>query len=165
LHKALQVHSASLHSPPRAVLFSLAVLRHSETEGTRLVGYVEMGRDKILGSVETNSCSRCSPLTLSIVTEDYNVAFELELKKVNPDGPSLRFNAGFSVSELPYPGVSGLALVGMADNKCKTTQMVPDHQLSYPQLPLLRVTGSKMSFGRCMKTSGRPNFLRCRSFQ
>ncbi|KAJ7243451.1 TPR-like protein [Mycena rebaudengoi] len=72
----------------------------TETEGTRLVGYVEIRRDKILGSMETNSCT-----------------FELELKKVNPDGPSLRFRAGFSVSEFPYPGVSGLALVGLPDNK------------------------------------------------
>ncbi|KAJ7244677.1 CHAT domain-containing protein [Mycena rebaudengoi] len=86
--------------PPHAAVFSVAVLRHSEVEGTRLVGYVEIRQDKILGSVELNSST-----------------FELELNKVNSDGPSLKFNASFSVSELPYPGVSGLALVGMLDNR------------------------------------------------
>ncbi|KAJ7266778.1 CHAT domain-containing protein [Mycena rebaudengoi] len=86
--------------PPHTVFFSVTVLRHSETDGTRLVGYVEIGKDKVLGSVEMNSST-----------------FELELNKVNPDGPSLKFNASFSVSELPSPGVSGLALIGMLDNK------------------------------------------------
>ncbi|KAJ7214117.1 CHAT domain-containing protein [Mycena rebaudengoi] len=71
-----------------------------ETEATRLVGYVEIGRDKVLGSVELKGST-----------------FELELNKVNPDGPPLKFNAGFSVSELPSPGVSGSAVIGMLDEK------------------------------------------------
>ncbi|KAJ7197873.1 TPR-like protein [Mycena rebaudengoi] len=86
--------------PPHAVAFSVAVLRHSETGGTRVLGCVKIGRDKVLGSVELNSST-----------------FELELSKVNPNGPSLKFNAGFSVSELPYQRVSGLAPVGMPDNR------------------------------------------------
>jgi hypothetical protein len=59
-----------LLSPAHAIVFSVAVLRQSETEGTRLLGYVEIGRDKVLGSVGLNSSSRCSPLTLNIITED-----------------------------------------------------------------------------------------------
>ncbi|KAJ7267932.1 TPR-like protein [Mycena rebaudengoi] len=86
--------------PPHAVVFSVAVLRQSEREGTRLVGYVEIGQDQILGSVESNMCT-----------------FKLKLNKVNPDGPSLKFNAIFSVSELVYPGLSGSSLVHIPDNK------------------------------------------------
>jgi hypothetical protein len=55
-------------------------------------------------------------LTLSTITEDYNVAFQLELNKLNPDGPSLKFSAGFSVSELPYQEVSCLDLIGIPEN-------------------------------------------------
>ncbi|KAF8174787.1 hypothetical protein K438DRAFT_1771369 [Mycena galopus ATCC 62051] len=44
------------------------------------------------------------------------VAFQLQLNKVNPDGPSLNFHVGFSVSELPYQEVSGLHLMGMPEN-------------------------------------------------
>ncbi|KAJ7213678.1 CHAT domain-containing protein [Mycena rebaudengoi] len=82
--------------PPHTATFSVAVLRQSETKGTRLVGYVEIGRGEVLGSVE--------------------LAFQRELYKVNPNGPSLKFNAGFSVSELPYQEVSGLDLLGMPEN-------------------------------------------------
>jgi hypothetical protein len=126
--KGMSIQQASLLlSPPHAVVFSVAVLRQSEREGTRLVGYVEIGQDQILGSVESNMCSRCSTLTLSILPEYYNVAFKLKLNKVNPDGPSLKFNAIFSVSELVYPGLSGSSLVHIPDNKCKTAQMLSDH--------------------------------------
>jgi hypothetical protein len=165
LHKALQVHPASfLHSPPQAFHFLLAVLCHSENDGIRLVGYVEILKDKILGSVEANSCSRCSPCTLRIITEDQNIAIDFKLNKVNSDGPSLKLNAGFSAAELPYCGVSGLALAGLPDNKCRTAQMLSDHLLSYPQLPLSRVAGSKMSCQRCMKIPRRQILRRCHSF-
>jgi hypothetical protein len=128
LNEGLRIPRGSFFSPPHVVVFSVAVLRHSETEGTRVVGYVEIERDKVLGSVELNRCSRCSLLsTLNIIAENYNVAFELKLNNVNPDGPSLKFNAGFSVSESPYSGVYGLACVGMLDNKCKTAQKLSDH--------------------------------------
>ncbi|KAJ7090661.1 hypothetical protein C8R44DRAFT_750893 [Mycena epipterygia] len=40
--------------PPHAFMFSVAVLRQSETEGTRLVGYVEIRRDEVLRFVELN---------------------------------------------------------------------------------------------------------------
>jgi hypothetical protein len=46
---------------------------------------------------------------------------------VNPGGPSLKFNAGLAVSDLPSPGVSGLSLFGMLDEKCKTAQKSTDH--------------------------------------
>jgi hypothetical protein len=35
-----------------------------------------------------------------MVTHNYIVAFELELKKVNPNGPSLAFSVGSSVSQV-----------------------------------------------------------------
>ncbi|KAJ7115479.1 hypothetical protein C8R44DRAFT_740056 [Mycena epipterygia] len=40
--------------PPHALTFSVAVLRQSETEGIRLVGYVEIRRGEVLGCVESN---------------------------------------------------------------------------------------------------------------
>ncbi|KAJ7208337.1 CHAT domain-containing protein [Mycena pura] len=43
-------------------------------------------------------------------------AFQLGVNKVNPDGPSLKFSAGFSVSELPYQEVSGLDLIYTPEN-------------------------------------------------
>ncbi|KAJ7799593.1 hypothetical protein B0H14DRAFT_3787655 [Mycena olivaceomarginata] len=43
-------------------------------------------------------------------------ALQLELNKVNLDGPSLKFNIGFTVSELPYQEVSGVDLIGMLEN-------------------------------------------------
>jgi hypothetical protein len=108
----------------------VAVLRQSETEGTRLVGYVEIGRGEVLGSVESNRC-RHSPLTLSIITENYNVAFQLQLNKVNPDGPSLKFSAGFSISELSYKGVSGLDVLGMPENTSEIPYILWDYSLSH----------------------------------
>ncbi|KAJ7245568.1 CHAT domain-containing protein [Mycena rebaudengoi] len=98
--------------PPRLLTFSVAILRQSETEGTRLVGNVQIARDKVLGSVESNRCT-----------------LELELNKVNPDGPSLKFWASFSVSELSYQGASGSALIGMLDNgsELSTVTSVKDH--------------------------------------
>jgi hypothetical protein len=51
--------------------------------------------------------------------DDYNVALHLQLNKVNLDGPSLKFSAGFSVSKLPYPKVHGVDLIGMPENTSK----------------------------------------------
>ncbi|KAJ7312280.1 CHAT domain-containing protein [Mycena albidolilacea] len=84
--------------PLHALTFSVAVLRQSETEGTRLVGYVEICRGEVLRSVE------------------WNRSFQLQLSKVNPDGPSLEFSAGFSVFETPYQGPSGLNLIRIPEN-------------------------------------------------
>ncbi|KAJ7115483.1 hypothetical protein C8R44DRAFT_740059 [Mycena epipterygia] len=84
--------------PPHALAFSLAVLRQSETEGTRLVGYVEIVRGEVLEYVKSNR------------------SFQRHLNKVNADGPSLKFRAIFSVSELPHREVSGLDLIGMPEN-------------------------------------------------
>ncbi|KAJ6553744.1 CHAT domain-containing protein [Mycena vulgaris] len=81
--------------PPHAPTFSVTILRQSETEGTRLLGYIEIGRDEVLGSVESNRCT-----------------LQLEFNKVNLDGPSLKFSASFTVSELPCPEV----LISMAEN-------------------------------------------------
>ncbi|KAJ7110498.1 hypothetical protein C8R44DRAFT_742976 [Mycena epipterygia] len=94
--------------PPHAPTFSMTILRQSKTEGKRLVGYVEIGQGEVLGSVESNR------------------SFQLELNKVNPDGPSLKFSAVFSVSEWPYPEVSGLDLIDMPEN---TIASVKGHRI------------------------------------
>ncbi|KAJ7248774.1 TPR-like protein [Mycena rebaudengoi] len=79
--------------PPHAPTFSVTILHQSETEGTRLLGHVEIGRGEVIGSVESNRCT-----------------LQLKFNTVNPDGPSLRFHAGFSVTELRSQDVSGLDL-------------------------------------------------------
>jgi hypothetical protein len=111
-----------------------------EKEGTRLVGHVEIGRGEVLGSVRVNRC-RCSPLTLSIITENYNVAFQLEFNKASADGPSLKFRAGFSISELPDQEVSDL--IGMPDNTSEIPHMLSDHSL----LPLGRGIYFRVQYG------------------
>ncbi|KAF8160524.1 hypothetical protein K438DRAFT_1776360 [Mycena galopus ATCC 62051] len=93
------IHRPSrLLSPPHAPTFSIAVLRQSETEGTRLIGYIEIGRGKALESVESSK------------------SFQLQLNKVNPNGPSLNFCAGFSVSKLLNQQASGLDLIDMPED-------------------------------------------------
>ncbi|KAF7366587.1 Pleiotropic drug resistance ABC transporter protein [Mycena sanguinolenta] len=91
--------SVGCNIPPHALTFSVAILRQSETEGTRLLGYIEIGRGEVVGSVESNRST-----------------IQLELNKVNPDGPSLKLSAGFSVSQLLCQQVSGLDLIGMAED-------------------------------------------------
>ncbi|KAJ6461773.1 CHAT domain-containing protein [Mycena sanguinolenta] len=66
-------------------------------------------RDEILGSVD-------SPHRLRNINEDDNVAFRLELNKVNPDGPTLKLSARFSVSNFSDQKVSGLDLIGMPED-------------------------------------------------
>ncbi|KAF7363123.1 hypothetical protein MVEN_00664800 [Mycena venus] len=95
--------------PPHAPTFSVTILRQSETEGTRLLGYIEIGQGEVFGSVESNRCT-----------------LQLELNKVNPDGPSLKARAGFSVSELPYRDVSDLDVIGMPEN---TIGAVRSHEI------------------------------------
>ncbi|KAJ7277246.1 CHAT domain-containing protein [Mycena rebaudengoi] len=90
---------------PHASTFSVTILRESETEGTRLLGYVEIGRGEVLESVESKK------------------SFQLKCNKVNPDGPSLNFNVGFSVSELQYHEVSGLDLSGMPEDTIASTKV------------------------------------------
>ena len=51
-----------------------------------------------------------------MVTHNYIVAFEFELKKVNPDGPSLKLSVGCSVSEVLHLEIPGLDLIGMPED-------------------------------------------------
>ncbi|KAF7345663.1 hypothetical protein MVEN_01585900 [Mycena venus] len=66
--------------PEFGPIFKVAILRHSETRGTRLLGSVKIGRTEALASVEQKN------------------DFHLLLKKVNLDGPSIRLSADFGVS-------------------------------------------------------------------
>ncbi|KAJ7233540.1 CHAT domain-containing protein [Mycena rebaudengoi] len=61
--------------PPHAPTFSVTILRQSESQGTRLLGYVEIGRGEVLGSVESKKFSEppyheVSSLELSAIPED-----------------------------------------------------------------------------------------------
>jgi uncharacterized iron-regulated membrane protein len=67
------------------------------TQGTRLLGHVEIARGEALASIEQKKCMSYNlqrPLA-----ENYYLALALQLNKVNFDGPSLELKAGFSVSE------------------------------------------------------------------
>jgi hypothetical protein len=68
-----------------------------------------------------------------MVPHEYIVAFELELNKVNPDGPSLRLSVGSSVSEVLHQEIPGLNLVNMPENTSEIPYTLSDHCLSYPQ--------------------------------
>ncbi|KAJ7132576.1 TPR-like protein [Mycena epipterygia] len=84
--------------PPRARTFLVTALRHSKTEGIRLLGHAEITREEILRSAESN------------------LSFELELNKVNPDGPTLKFRVGSWVSEVLHPKIPGLGLTDIPEN-------------------------------------------------
>ncbi|KAF7349990.1 hypothetical protein MVEN_01300300 [Mycena venus] len=84
--------------PPHAPTFSVSILQQTETEGTGLLGHVEVRREDILRSAESN------------------LSFELELNKVNPNGPSLKLSVGSSVSQVLHQEIPGLNLIDMAEN-------------------------------------------------
>ncbi|KAJ6548811.1 CHAT domain-containing protein [Mycena capillaripes] len=69
--------------PEHSNTFLLAILRHSKTQGTRLLGYTEVTRDEAIVSAEdkTRLC--------------------LDVVKVNHDGPLLKLRANISVVESP----------------------------------------------------------------
>ncbi|KAJ7258706.1 TPR-like protein [Mycena rebaudengoi] len=78
-------------APLHAQTFSVTILRQSETEGTRFLGYVEIGRGEVLGSIESNS------LAAQVQYCESRWSFS-------------QIQCWFSVTELPYQEVSGLDL-------------------------------------------------------
>ncbi|KAJ7466022.1 TPR-like protein [Mycena latifolia] len=68
--------------PSHMPTFSVAILRQCKTGGKRLLGSVDIGKGEVIKAMESNQRG-----------------FHLELNKVNPDGPSLEFSGGFSVSD------------------------------------------------------------------
>ncbi|KAF7352078.1 hypothetical protein MVEN_01170600 [Mycena venus] len=91
--------------PPHASTFSVTALRYSKTEGIRLLGHAEVRREEILRSAESN------------------LPFELELNKVNPDGPSLKLSVDSSISEVLHQEIPGLDLIEMQENASKVVDM------------------------------------------
>ncbi|KAJ7454490.1 TPR-like protein [Mycena latifolia] len=77
--------------------FTIAILRHSKTAGTRLLGSIKIRTHEILEFGESKSSSRHF------------------LNNVNPDGPQLEFSATFSVSEPAHP--SSLKVIEFLDHK------------------------------------------------
>ncbi|KAF7328560.1 hypothetical protein MVEN_02543900 [Mycena venus] len=86
--------------PFDAPTFVIAIKRHSETEGSRLVGSIEIRREKVIVGIEQSS----------------NFQNSCQLKKVNPDGPLLQFNAGFSVSVASPSQRSDFSVIGISEN-------------------------------------------------
>jgi hypothetical protein len=90
----------SVPSPERAENFIIAIMRHSKSLGTRLLGSIEMGRGEALTYGENRNCACSSDIeNWSTFENNDTVAFCLDLMKVNFDGPTLRLTADFSVSE------------------------------------------------------------------
>jgi hypothetical protein len=64
-----------------------------------------------------------------MVPYDYIAAFELELNKVNLDGPSLKLSVGSSVSEVLHQDIPGLDLADMLENTSAFSNILSDHHL------------------------------------
>ncbi|KAJ7458209.1 TPR-like protein [Mycena latifolia] len=96
--------------PHHAHTFLLAIMRHSRSRGTRLLGSIAIGRDAVLLSIKKDSrfCSK--------------------LAKVNADGPCLDFQAHFSISESTITS-SGLSDINIPANQVSslTGEMVMKH--------------------------------------
>ncbi|KAJ7475011.1 CHAT domain-containing protein [Mycena latifolia] len=85
--------------PQYTLGFLVAILRHSKTAGTRLLGSAEIGRGEVLGLVEANH------------------SFKIMLNRVNPDGPLLELSAGFTVSEGVALPLSGFYMNDIGGNR------------------------------------------------
>lgn len=68
-----QIHRQfnSNHRPENVRVLSLAIMRHSETQGTRLLGSVEFTRDQILSSIGDDS-RMCFAHVWGLVTEYFD---------------------------------------------------------------------------------------------
>ncbi|KAJ7477682.1 CHAT domain-containing protein [Mycena latifolia] len=95
--------------PQYSPIFVVAILCHSTTAGTRLLGSVEIGRGEVLGLIEANH------------------RFKIMLNKVNPDGPLLELSAGFSASEGSALPLSGFDLNDIGENRITS---VKNHGIS-----------------------------------
>ncbi|KAJ7467583.1 TPR-like protein [Mycena latifolia] len=91
----------SLYSSLYTPVFLVAILRHSETAGTRLLGSVTIGTGDVLGLVQANC------------------PFKIMLNKVNPDGPLLELKAGVSASDHYSTALSGFDVmdINIAENR------------------------------------------------
>ncbi|KAF7328193.1 hypothetical protein MVEN_02577000 [Mycena venus] len=67
--------------PEHAITFLVAIMCHSKTQGTRLIGFVEVGKAQAL------------------LSWDQKNSLYLNLSKVNPDGPSLTLEANVSACQ------------------------------------------------------------------
>ncbi|KAJ7475027.1 CHAT domain-containing protein [Mycena latifolia] len=85
--------------PQYTLGFLVAILRHSKTAGTRLLGSAEIGRGEVLRLVEANH------------------SFKIMLNRVNPDGPLLELSAGFTVSEGVNRPLSGFYMNNIGGNR------------------------------------------------
>ncbi|KAJ7469111.1 TPR-like protein [Mycena latifolia] len=90
--------------PQYTPVFLVAILRHSGTAGTRLLGSVEIGRGEVLGLVEANH------------------RFKIMLNKVNVDGPLLELSAGLSASEGSATPPSGFEMNDIGENRITSVQ-------------------------------------------
>ncbi|KAJ7883687.1 hypothetical protein B0H14DRAFT_3747180 [Mycena olivaceomarginata] len=75
--------------PEHVDSFVLAIMRHSETRGTQLLGSIGIGKGEALNSAENDT-----PMSL-------------KLEKVNLDGPLLKLTANFWVSQALITSVDG----------------------------------------------------------
>jgi hypothetical protein len=79
-------------------MFSVAIMRCSKTEGTRLLGLVEIGKGEVISAVEQKQCT-CSGMDEMWKPPHLLIDICVKLDKVNPDGPALEMTAGFSLSK------------------------------------------------------------------
>jgi hypothetical protein len=68
-----------------------------------------------------------------MVPHDYIVVFELELNKVNPDGPSLKLSVSSSVSGVLHQEIPGVNLIDMPENTSEIPYASSNNHLSQSQ--------------------------------
>jgi hypothetical protein len=90
--------------------------------------------------------------------DDYDVAFQLQLNRVNPDGPSLKCSAGFSVSELLYQEVSGLDFIDIQENRSEIPYILSDYSLIYLEFVSVKGRGIANELQKMYEESRKTKF-------
>ncbi|KAJ7482697.1 CHAT domain-containing protein [Mycena latifolia] len=91
--------------PSHTEIFSVAVLRHTETGGRRLLGSVMMSRREVVGAVESNKG-----------------AILLQLEKVNTDGPLLTLSAMLCTSEASATKLSEFSMIANPEGRSSSVK-------------------------------------------
>ncbi|KAJ7770283.1 CHAT domain-containing protein [Mycena maculata] len=89
--------------PQHARAFVIAIMRLTKSRGTRILGYIEIGRNEAL------------------ICGEGKTALHLELMKVNLDGPALELEAVLSAVELSTPNMNDI---------CGFNYNIPENQVS-----------------------------------
>ncbi|KAK6974118.1 CHAT domain-containing protein [Favolaschia claudopus] len=116
--------------PAQPAMFQVVFLRHSEMDGTRLLGHAALQRDNIVKLARSKT------------------SFECLLNTVNSDGPTLRLGAGFAISQTSchHPSIS--AFIALPDSKIASVAsdiMANDLQQAYENSNIKQFTTNSLN--------------------